>query len=167
MALALFLVLATIPNALVGPLETAATATGDFLAPPQNHHLLGTDDVGRDVLNLVVHGARISLTIALLATVFSLMVGTTVGMTAGYYGGKVGVWLMRLTDFCFVLPSFVLALVITPVPWQRYPRFRPSLFVIILVIGLTSWAYVARIIRSQTLSLCERQFVERARSCWH
>src|SRR5687767_13580783 len=67
--LAFFLVLAIIPNILVGPLESAATASGDFLARPNASHLLGTDEIGRDVLNLVVHGARVSLTIALIATV--------------------------------------------------------------------------------------------------
>ncbi|RUV68585.1 ABC transporter permease [Mesorhizobium sp. M5C.F.Cr.IN.023.01.1.1] len=167
--LVFFLVLAAVPNILVGPLETVATATGDFLAPPQSQHLLGTDEVGRDVLNLVVHGARISLVIALLATVISLVVGTTIGMTAGYYAGRVDVWLMRLTDFFFVMPSFVLALVITPVVLEVMGRgreilgFRPSLFVILVVIGMTSWAFVARIVRSQTLSLKERTFIDRAR----
>ncbi|MER8970702.1 ABC transporter permease [Mesorhizobium sp. M0808] len=169
MCLAFFLMLATAPNKFVGQLETPATATGDFLAPPSSQHLLGTDEVGRDVLNLVVHGARISLMIALLATVISLVVGTTIGMTAGYYGGRVDVWLMRLTDFFFIMPSFVLALVITPVFLEVMGRggqilgFRPSLFVIIFVIGLTSWAFVTRIVRSQTLSLKERTFVDRAR----
>ncbi|MER9178583.1 ABC transporter permease [Mesorhizobium sp. M0955] len=168
-AFVFFLILAAAPDTIVGPLETAATATGDFLTPPQREHLLGTDDVGRDVLNLVVHGARISLTIALVATVISLIVGTAIGIISGYYGGKLDVWLMRLTDFFFVLPTFVLALVITPVVLEVIGRggdivgFRPSLFVIILVIGLTSWAFVARVIRSQALSLRERQFVERAK----
>lgn len=169
LCLVFFLVLAAVPNILVGPLQTAINATGDFLAPPSSQHLLGTDDVGRDVLNLVVHGARISLTIAVLATVISLVLGTTVGISAGYYGGRVDVWLMRLTDFFFVMPSFVLALVITPVILEVWGRggdifgFRPSLFVIIVVIGMTSWAFVARIVRSQTLSLKERTFVDRAR----
>ncbi|WP_419695959.1 ABC transporter permease [Mesorhizobium muleiense] len=169
LCLVFFLVLTAVPNILVGPLETVATATGDFLAPPQSQHLLGTDEVGRDVLNLVVHGARISLTIALLATVISLVVGTTIGITAGYYGGRVDVWLMRLTDFFFVMPSFVLALVITPVFLEVMGRggeilgFRPSLLVILVVIGMTSWAFVARIVRSQTLSLKERTFIDRAR----
>lgn len=167
--LGLFIVVAAMPNSLVGPLQTAINATGDFLAPPSSQHLLGTDEVGRDVLNLVVHGARISLTIALLATVISLIVGTTVGMMAGYYGGSVDVWLMRLTDFFFVMPSFVLALIITPVVLEVMGRgrdilgFRPSLFVILVVIGMTSWAFVARIVRSQTLSLKERTFIDRAR----
>ncbi|OHV75744.1 ABC transporter permease [Ensifer sp. LCM 4579] len=168
-ALAFFLILAAIPGPIVGPLETAATASGDFLTPPDSQHILGTDEVGRDVLNVVVHGARISLTIALIATVISLIVGTTVGITSGYYGGRVDVWLMRLTDFFFIVPSFVLALVIAPVFVEVIGRgrevlgFRTSLFVIVVVIGLTSWAFVARLIRSQTLSLRERPFVDRAR----
>ncbi|MBY3280428.1 ABC transporter permease [Rhizobium laguerreae] len=169
LTLAFFVVLAAVPGVLVGPLQTAASATGDFLATPSREHLLGTDDVGRDVLNLVVHGSRVSLTIALVSTIISLLVGTTVGLTAGYFGSWVDIWLMRLTDFFFVIPSFVLALVITPVVLQQMGRggtilgFRPSLMVIIIVIGLTSWAFVARIVRSQTLSLRERQFVERAK----
>ncbi|MCK1569486.1 ABC transporter permease [Bradyrhizobium sp. 173] len=169
LGLACFLVVAAVPDALVGPLETATTATGDFLLPPETSHLLGTDEIGRDVLNLVVHGARVSLTIALLATALSLIVGATIGIMSGYYGGAVDVWLMRLSDFFFVLPPFVLALVITPIVLEVVGNggnilgFRASLFVVVLVIGLTSWAFVARIVRSQTLSLRERQFVERAK----
>lgn len=167
--LAVFLVLAIVPGPLVGPLQTAITATGDFLAPPSSRHLLGTDEVGRDVLNLIVHGARTSLTIALVSTLISLVVGTVIGTTSGYYGGWIEIWLMRATDFFFVIPSFVLALVITPVVLEVFGRsadvigFRPSVFIVIVVIGLTSWASVARIVRSQTLSLRERQFIERAR----
>lgn len=169
MALVVFFAMAAMPAFLVGPLQTAINAMGDFLAPPSFINPFGTDEVGRDVLNLVVHGARTSLIIALVSTVISLVVGTTVGMASGYYGRWVDVWLMRMTDFFFVIPSFVLALVITPVAVGVMGRsgdilgFRPSLFVIILVIGLTSWAFVARIVRSQTLTLRERQFVERAK----
>ncbi|WOS66908.1 MULTISPECIES: ABC transporter permease [Sinorhizobium] len=168
-ALTFFLVLAAVPVPLVGPLETAATATGDFLAPPDSQHMLGTDEVGRDVLNLIVHGARISLTIAIVATVICLIVGTTVGITSGYYGGKIDTWMMRISDFFFIIPSFVLALVIAPVLVEVIGRgreifgFRSSLFVVVVVIGLTSWSFIARIIRSQTLSLRERPFVDRAR----
>ncbi|RWQ62015.1 ABC transporter permease [Mesorhizobium sp.] len=168
-ALGFFLALAAVPGLLVGPLETAANATGDFLTPPDGQHLLGTDEVGRDVLNLVVHGARISLTIALIATVISLIVGTTVGIISGYFGGKVDSWLMRMTDFFFIVPPFVLALVIAPVFVEVVGRgreifgFRTSLLVVIAVIGLTSWSFIARIIRSQTLSLRERPFVDRAK----
>ncbi|RVP04554.1 ABC transporter permease, partial [Sinorhizobium meliloti] len=165
-ALILFIAMAAMPNLLVGPLQTAMNATGDFLVSPSQVNLLGTDEAGRAVLNLIVHGARTSLVIALVSTLISLIVGTAVGMAAGYYGRWVDSWLMRMTDFFFVIPSFVLALVITPVVLETIGRsgnilgFRPSLFVIILVIGLTSWAFVARIVRSQTLTLRERQFVE-------
>ncbi|UFX12732.1 ABC transporter permease [Sinorhizobium meliloti] len=168
-ALAFFLLLAAAPDLIVGPLETAVTADGDFLVPPDRHHIFGTDEIGRDVLNLVVHGSRISLTIALVATIISLLVGTAVGISAGYYGGRIETWLMRMTDFFFVVPPFVLALVIAPVFVEVVGRgrdilgFRSSLFVTVLVIGLTSWSFVARIIRSQTLSLKERTFVDRAR----
>jgi len=168
-ALTFFLVLAAVPGLLVGPLETAATATGDFLAAPDGQHLLGTDEAGRDVLNLVVHGTRISLTIALMSTLISLILGTTVGITSGYFGGRIDTWLMRITDFFFIVPPFVLALVIAPVFVEVLGRgreilgFRTSLFVILVVIGLTSWSFVARIIRSQTLSLGQRSFVDRAR----
>lgn len=168
-ALTIFLVLAALPGPIVGPLETAATASGDFLTPPDSQHILGTDEVGRDVFNLLVHGARISLTIAMVATVISLIVGSAVGIVSGYYGGRIDSWLMRMTDFFFVVPSFVLALVIAPVFVEVLGRgreilgFRSSLFVIVVVIGLTSWSFIARIIRSQTLSLRERPFVDRAR----
>ncbi|MGH0348281.1 ABC transporter permease [Sinorhizobium meliloti] len=168
-ALTFFLVLAAVPGSLVGPLESVATARGDFLAPPDGQHLLGTDEAGRDVFNLVVHGSRISLTIALISTVISLILGTTVGIMSGYFGGKIDTWMMRMTDFFFIVPPFVLALVIAPVFVEVVGRgreilgFRTSLFVILVVIGLTSWSFVARIIRSQTLSLRERPFVDRAR----
>lgn len=168
-ALAFFILIAAVPSLLVGPLETVVTASGDFLEPPSTHHLFGTDEIGGDVLNLVVHGARTSLTIAVVATLISLIVGTAVGLMSGYFGGWVDVWLMRMTDFFFVIPSFVLALVITPVFLEVFGRsqeifgFRPTFFVIILVIGLTSWAMVARLVRSQTLSLKHRQFIDRAR----
>jgi peptide/nickel transport system permease protein len=167
--LGLFLCLAAAPDLFVGRLETAATATGDFLAPPDMEHLLGTDEVGRDILNLTVHGARTSLAIASLATLVTLIIGTVVGIVSGFFGGLIDTWLMRLTDFFFVIPPFILALVITPVMLELIGRsgqvlgFRPSLFVIVLVIGLTSWSFMARIVRSQTISLRERPFVDRAR----
>src|SRR5262245_47629869 len=108
--LVLFMGLAIAPTLFVGPLETATTATGDFLAPPDSQHLLGTDELGRDILNLTVHGARVSLAIALLATVVTLIIGVVVGILSGYFGGWIDSWLMRLTDFFFVIPPFILAL---------------------------------------------------------
>src|ERR1051326_8437312 len=131
----LFLGLAADPGLFVGPLETAATATGEFLARPDIQHPLGTDEVGRDILNLTAHGARVSLTIASLATLVTLIIGTIVGIISGYFGGWIDTWLMRITAFFFVIPPFILALVITPVFLELVGRggqflgFRASLFI--------------------------------------
>lgn len=167
--LAVFLCLAAVPGLFVGPLQTAATATGGFLQPPDAHNVLGTDEVGRDVANLVVYGARVSITIGLMATLITIIVGTAIGLAAGFFGGWLDSLLMRATDFFFVVPPFVLALAITPIALETIGAtgeilgFRASLFVLVLVIGLTSWPFMARIVRSETLSLRERPFVDRAR----
>jgi peptide/nickel transport system permease protein len=167
--LVIAVVTATFPDLLAGPYQTASLATGGFLQPPSPHHLLGTDEVGRDVLNLAVHGARVSLAIGTLATTIAVLLGTLIGLVAGYAGGWLDSWLMRLTDFFFVVPPFVLALAITPIALEAVGQsgeilgFRASLFIIVLVIGLTSWPFITRVVRSQTLSLRNRPFVDRAR----
>jgi peptide/nickel transport system permease protein len=167
--LLVFTALAIAPDLFVGPLETATRATGHSLDPPSAAHLLGTDDLGRDMLNRTVHGARISMTIGLLATLITVIVGTLVGIIAGYVGGRVDTVLMRISDFFLVLPTFVLAIILAPVIIEiigvdaEILGIRATLLVIIVVIGLTSWATTARIIRSQVLSLKGRMFVDRAR----
>ena len=167
--LVVFVVLAIAPNLFVGDLQTATTATGASMAPPSATNLLGTDELGRDILNLTVHGTRISMVIGLLATVITILLGAFVGIVAGYVGGRVDVFLMRVTDFFLVLPTFVLALILAPIILDLIGAdssifgIRVTLLVIVVVIGVTSWASTARIIRSQTLSVKERAFVGRAR----
>jgi peptide/nickel transport system permease protein len=168
--LVLFTVLAVVPTLFVGPLQTAVTATGDRLEPPSLVHLLGTDEIGRDMLNLTVHGARISLTIGFLATFVTVFIGVLIGIVAGFVGGFADSGLMRVTDFFLVIPTFVLALILTPIIRElvgsaatEVAGIRMTLIVIVVVIGITSWSSTARIIRSQTLSLRERAFVDRAR----
>jgi len=167
--LVFFAVLALFPNLFVGPLETAVRATGNAFDPPSSAHIFGADDLGRDMLNRTVHGARISMTIGLMATVITLVFGVTIGLIAGYAGGKLDNALMRISDFFLVLPTFVLALILAPVLIDvigddvEILGIRATLMVIIVVIGITSWAATARIIRSQVLSLKERMFVDRAR----
>jgi peptide/nickel transport system permease protein len=167
--LVLFAVLALAPQLFVGPLQTVTTATGTTLEPPSAAHLFGTDEVGRDMLNLTVHGARISMVIGLLATLITILLGAVVGIVSGYLGGRSDQVLMRVTDFFLVLPTFVLAIVLAPIILDIVGTdaelfgIRATLLVIIVVIGLTSWASMARIIRSQTLSVKERMFVDRAR----
>jgi peptide/nickel transport system permease protein len=129
----------------------------DILAPPDAAHLLGRDDVGKDVLSQLIYGARVSLTVGFAAAFMSMLIGTMVGLVAGYYGGRVGNALMRLVDFLMVIPDLPLMLVIIAVMGR-------GLLNIILVIALLRWTYMARLVRSQTLSIKERQFVVRARA---
>jgi peptide/nickel transport system permease protein len=167
--LAVFTVLAIVPDVLVGPLQTAVSATGGRLDPPSGGHLLGTDEIGREMLNLTVHGTRVSMVIGLLATAITVALGTLIGVVGGFVGGRVDGGLMRLTDFFLVLPTFVLALILAPIiadiigSGSVFMGIRTTLIVIVIVVGITSWASTARILRAQTLSLKERPFVDRAR----
>ena len=167
--LAVFVLVALAPELFVGRLETAVTATGERFDAPSARHVLGTDRLGRDVLNLTLHGTRVSMVIGLLATVITVVIGAFIGIVAGFVGGAVDTVLMRLSDFFLVLPTFVLALILAPIlldligTQAQLFGMRMTLVVIIVVIGITSWASTARIIRSQTLSLRERAFVDRAR----
>ena len=132
-------------------------------------HLFGTDELGRDILNMTVYGARISMSIGLMATLITIFVGALIGVISGFVGGRTDSALMRLTDFFLVLPTFVLAIILAPVILEvigvetEILGLRATLLVIVVVIGITSWAVTARIIRSQTLSIRERMFVDRAR----
>jgi peptide/nickel transport system permease protein len=167
--LSVFTVLAIAPSVFVGPLETVVTSSGKPLDPPSLQHLFGTDELGRDMLNLTIHGARISMAIGLMATLITIVIGALVGIVAGYVGGFVDTVLMRFSDFFLVLPTIVLALILAPIildiigPEAEFLGIRSTLIVIVVVIGLTSWATTARVIRSQVLSLKERMFVDRAR----
>ena len=167
--LVVFGLLALFPSLFVGPLENLTTSTGVPLQGPSAEHLFGTDELGRDMLNLTVHGARISMAIGLMATVITIFIGALVGIVAGFVGGTIDTLLMRLSDFFLVLPTIVLALILAPIILEVIGAqadlfgIRSTLLVIVIVIGLTSWAVTARVIRSQVLSLKERMFVDRAR----
>ncbi|TET85151.1 MAG: ABC transporter permease [Anaerolineales bacterium] len=139
------------------PDEKIDVEPGDLLAPPDAEHLLGRDDAGKDVLSQLIYGARVSLTVGFVASFMAMFIGTTVGLVAGYYGGRIGNTLMRLVDFLLVIPGLPLMIVLISM-WGR------GLWKIILVIGLLGWTYTARLVRSQVLSIKERQFVMRARA---
>jgi peptide/nickel transport system permease protein len=164
--LTVFTLMAIAPQLLVGPLETVVTATGGKFEPPSAEHILGTDHLGRDMLNLTVHGARISMVIGLLATIVTILIGAVIGIASGFLGGKTDNALMRVTDFFLVLPTFVLAIIIAPIILDligidaQIFGIKSTLLVIVIAIGLTSWASTARVIRSQTLSVKERMFVD-------
>ena len=132
-------------------------ATGQPFQPPSLEFPLGTDDSGRSVLALVVWGARISLLVGFAATVLSMFIGTSVGIVSGHFRGFTGGTLDRVTDWFLVIPYLPLAIVLATILGR-------SLFVIIVVIGVTSWPGTARIIRSQTLSVTARPYLERSRA---
>ncbi len=147
--------------ALIGPMvvtyTTSVEALDKILLPPSTTHWLGTDHMGKDVLAGVIMGSRTSLLVGIAATAMSMVIGALVGIISGYYGKAVDSILMRFTDVFLVIPWLPLMLVLAAL-------LGPSLTNIILVIGITSWAGTARIIRSQTLSVKERPYVERARA---
>lgn len=145
--------------AAVGPLLAPFdpfVAAGAPLQAPDQRHLLGTDDLGRDVLSGVVDGARVSLLVGLIAAGTAAMVGTLIGLTAGFYPGLVDDLLMRLTEVAQVAPRFFLAVLVAAL-------FGPSLWYLALLLGLTFWPVTARVLRAQVLSLREREYVLAAR----
>lgn len=126
-------------------------------AVPSGNHLLGTDELGRDVFSRIIYGARISLVIGLVPTTISMVIGTILGLMAGFLGKKVDFVIMRLADIMLAFPSLLLAMVV------MY-TLGASLINIFIALSVVSWAGTARVVRSQTLSLKEKEFVEAAKS---
>jgi peptide/nickel transport system permease protein len=133
------------------------TGVDEIMLPPSLDHWLGTDEIGRDLLTLILYGARISLLVGFSCAIISIIIGSVIGLAAGYFGGRIDDILMRLTDLFVVIPRLPLVLITVAV-------LGPSLVNTVLVIGVLIWAGTARIIRVQTLSMKKRLFVERARS---
>lgn len=134
----------------VSPTNTNPLSTN---LPPGPGHLLGTDELGRDELARILAGGRLSLTLGIFAVVIAVGVGTAVGLVAGFYRGIVEMALMRLVDAAMAIPAFFLVLIEVTV-------FGNSPPVLIVVIGLTYWSQVARLMHSETIALREREFVE-------
>ncbi|MBA7677191.1 Dipeptide transport system permease protein DppC [subsurface metagenome] len=134
--------------------------TGEFVTsdtPGTWRHFLGTDDKGRDMLAMLVSGARVSLQVGLLATLIAILIGTIMGVASAYYGGLVDMALMRFTDVMMTFPFFLLLVFIIFI-------FGPSLVFIILAIGITGWTGTARLVRSEALSLRTREFIMASKS---
>jgi peptide/nickel transport system permease protein len=137
---------------------------GNALAPGIAGHILGTDEVGRDLLSRLIFGARISLTVAFFAVLMEISIGTVLGAISGYYGGWVDFVLMRITDVVLSIPLLPLLLVITAIVAGTSNKAALNFAVIVLIIGGLSWPSVARLVRASFLSLREREFAEAARA---
>jgi peptide/nickel transport system permease protein len=138
---------------------------------PSYDHLLGTDDLGRDVLMRLLYGGRVSLAVGLTAAVCAASVGTAIGLAAGYFRGRVDAVLMRLTDSIIALPVLALLIVLSAidlskigVPPDIASSDQISLWRIVIIIALVGWTTVARLVRATTLSLLARDFVRAARA---
>jgi oligopeptide transport system permease protein len=127
------------------------------LSGPSAQHLLGTDYLGRDTLSRLMFGARISLAIGILVQGIYVVIGGTIGLVAGYSGGRVDNLLMRFTDIWYAFPDLLFVLVLVSV-------FGPSLLSIFAAIGIVNWVGLARLVRGQVLSIKEKEFVESARA---
>jgi peptide/nickel transport system permease protein len=137
---------------------------GNALAPGVAGHILGSDENGRDLLSRLVYGAQVSLQVALFAVLMELSIGTVIGAIAGYYGGAVDYWLMRLTDVFLSIPLLPLLLVLTAIVAASSNKAALSFGVIVVIIGALSWPPVARLVRASFLSLREKEFCEAARA---
>lgn len=155
----LLLYLVTLLTPLIAPYDPAAQ--GDIVATrylaPSAEHWMGTDKFGRDVYSRVLYGSRISLTIGFIAVAIAVVLGTAVGAVAGYFGGKTDSILMRFTDMMLSFPRLVLLIVVIAL-------FTPSIWLVVVVLGLTGWMNNARIVRGEVLSLREREFIQAAKA---
>jgi peptide/nickel transport system permease protein len=149
--------------ALVGVIGVGLIVQGILQAPWvvsldfPGYHLMGTDQLGRDVYSQLIIAVRITLLIGIVATGMSVVIGTLIGLIAGYYGGIIDSFLMRFTDIFFVIPSLLLMIIMAAV-------LGPSIVTLIIVIGLFSWSSTARIVRGQVLSIKERAYIERVKA---
>jgi peptide/nickel transport system permease protein len=141
----------------VSPYDPSLIDAGNLLMPPSMQHLLGTDGLGRDLLSRLIFGARISIAIGLIAVGIATFLGLILGSLAGYYGGFIDAFIMRLADVMLCFPTFFLILAVVAV-------LEPSILNIMLIIGLTGWMGTARLIRGEILSLREREFIQAERA---
>jgi peptide/nickel transport system permease protein len=142
---------------LIAPYNPDHIDRRHILEPPGLHHLLGTDDLGRDVLSRMIWGSRISLAVGFVAIGIATVIGMILGAISGYYGGWFDRIIMRFIDIMLSIPTFFLILAVIAF-------IGPSIWNIMIVIGLTAWMGVARLVRAEFLSLKEREFVLSARS---
>ncbi len=152
-----FFAMIAILASVISPYEPTQINVYNVLSPPSSEHLFGTDELGRDVLSRMIWGARISLMVGFIAVGIAITIGIIVGSISGYYGGKIDAVLMRFVDMMLAFPTFFLILAVIAI-------VEPSISTIMIVIGLTGWMDVARLVRAEFLTLKERDFVMAAKA---
>ncbi len=146
------IVAAAVLAPFISPYDPSAQDLSQRLSPPSLSHILGTDDLGRDVFSRMIYGARVSMSVGFFAVLITMLIGVTIGMLSGYFGGWVDSVLMRFTDIMLCFPTFFLILLVIAF-------FEPNIYNVMIVIGLTSWPGLSRIVRAEVLSIREREFV--------
>ena len=161
LALILFFVVLAIVAPLISPYSPTAQSCGStsaaVFAHPSLHHWLGCDDGGIDMLSELIQGGRVSLIVGFAATLVAMVIGGGVGIISGYFGGWIDITLMRITDYLLVIPDLVFAMVIAAI-------WGPSLYHVIMVIGILEWTSTARVIRAQVMTVKERVYIKRAKA---
>jgi peptide/nickel transport system permease protein len=148
---------------VIAPHDPAQNNLGDMLKPPvwldggSSTYILGTDNLGRDMLSRIIFGTRVSLLVGVFSVILAGIIGVLVGILAGYYGGFIDNVLMRIVDSFLAIPSILFILVVLAV-------FDPSIMVLIVVIGFTNWVTYARVVRGEVLSIKERDYVKASKS---
>jgi peptide/nickel transport system permease protein len=155
--LIIFLTLIALFSPWIAPYNPIGQNLIERLQSPSTRHWMGTDDLGRDVFSRMIFGTRISLMVGFVAVFISTIFGTLIGLIAGYLGKWVDSVLMRMVDILLCFPTFFLILMVIAF-------LEPSMFNVMIVIGLTSWTGLARLVRGETLSLREREFILAAKS---
>ncbi len=152
----IFLFVISILSPWIAPYDPSAINLKKVLVSPSVNHIFGTDQLGRDIFSRMIWGSRISLKVGFVATGISILIGAILGALAGYYGRWVDAIIMRFVDIMLCFPSFFLILAVIAI-------LEPSIWNIMIVIGLTSWMGVTRLVRADFISLKERDFVQAAK----
>ncbi|MGE4385626.1 MAG: ABC transporter permease [Endomicrobiaceae bacterium] len=152
----MFIIFLLITTAVLAPVISPYTPSeqnlSERLLKPSAVHFFGTDDLGRDIFSRMIYGSRISLSVGFISVVIILFIGTFLGIVSGFYGGKIDYLIMRFTDIVLCFPTFFLILLIIAF-------LEPNIYNVMIVIGLTSWPGLARLVRAEVLSLKEREFI--------
>lgn len=158
----IFMVLAAIFGPMLSPYKMTDIDLMNVKQPPSPQHLLGTDNVGRDVLTRLMYAGRISLSVGVIAVGIQVIIGSTLGVLAGYYGGWVDAVVMRVVDVFMCFPFLPLLIMLSAVMSDLKVKPEHRMFVVMFIIGILSWPGLCRIVRGQVLSLREQEFMQAA-----